>query len=238
MSNYFTTTWDFGTSTELDGVFIYNKAPSQPAGSFMERTRKLGTEEAVYSKLKPHPFLKHVKQGAGNHMIMKGAVKQIYTWTEEENITQKQLDQFWNYMRSNSVGINVSLVESNAVARRLVIEASFENDSNSWLSYPLPYVLDTTTSRMEVTQTGTDLICYVFSDNDPDSWTKEHCNIAPGETFKVNKEGNEYCYVIFGEDVHKGTQVLEALKPYRITSNSIRVTNKTGNSCKIFRVYK
>ena len=238
MSNFINCTWDFGTSTELDGVFIYNKAPNQPAGSFMERTRKLGVEEAVYSKLKPHPFLKHVKQGAGNHMIMKGAVKQTWTWDEDQDITQKELDQYWNFAKSISKGVNMQLVESDAAARRLVFSVSFENDSNQWMEYPFKYVLDSTTSRMEVTETGTDLICYVFSDNDPDGWTKEHCNIAPGEAFKINKVGNEYCYVIFGEDVHKGTQILEALKPYRITSNSIRVTNKTGNSCKIFRVYK
>lgn len=238
MSNDFNTTWNFGPSKDVDGVFIYNKAANQPVGSYMERTRKLTFEEAVYTNLKPHPFLKHVKQGAGNHMIMKGAVNIIYTWTEDENITQKQLDQFWNYVKSKATGVTVGLVESDAAARRFVFSASFENDSNSWLSYPLPYVLDATTSRMEVTEEGTNLICYVFSDNDHEGWTKEHCNIAPGETFNLNKEGNQYCYVIFGEDVHKGSQVLEALKPYRLTSDNIIITNKTENSCKIFRAYK
>lgn len=228
---------EFSTSKEYDGVFIFNSA-SLSSGAYMQRTRKLGLDEAVYSKLKEHKTARNVKEGAANHMIMKGAVKQIYTWEDSENITQDDLTTFWNLAKSKSIGINMQLVESDAVARRLVISASFENTSNSWLDYPLPYVLDCSTSRMEITSDDTDLICYVFSNNDPELWTKQHCNIANGETLTITKEGDDYCYVIFGEQVTKGSQTLEALKPYRLTSNSISVTNNSGNSCKVFRVYK
>ena len=179
-----------------------------------------------------------VKQGAGNHMFMKGAMKHTWAWTESENITQAHLDQFWNYVQSHGEGVSLSLVESDAAARRFVFTASFENNSNNWAAYPLPYVLDVTTSRMEVTEEGTDIICYVFADNDLNNWTKEHCNIAPNETFEISKGGTEYCYVVFGEEVNKDSTTLEAFKPYRITSDSITVTNNTSNSCKIFRIYK
>ena len=236
--SYFTTTFQFDSATELDNALIYSKAASQPVGSYMERVRKLTLEEAVYSKLKDHPTLSHVKQNAGNHMIMSGSIKQIYTWDASEGITQSELDQFWSLLSSKAYGVTVTLVESSATNRRFEFTASFENDSSFWVDYPLPYVLDATTSRMEVTEAGTDLVCCVFPDNDPDSWAKEHCNIADGESFTLNKEGDDYCYVIFGEAVTKGSDTLQALKPYRLTSSSISVTNNSGNSCKVFRVYK
>lgn len=231
-------TYSFTEPKEYDGVLVFTTAPNQEAGRFLERKEKLTNWEAVYSDLNNHPTFKNIKEGACNHMIMKGSVKQVYTWKEEEDINEKDLYNFWNLAKGNSAGINMELVESDAEARRMVISASFENTSNEWMDYPLPYVLDCSGSRMEVLEDGTDIICYVFRENDPKNWTKQHCNISDGETFTVTKEGTQYCYVVFGEPVISNGNTLEALKPYRLTSGDIEVTNTSGNSCKIFRVYK
>ena len=231
-------TYTFNEFKEYDGVLVFTAAPNQQAGQFMERKEKLKDWEAVYSGLKNHPNFKNIKQGANNHMIMKGAVSIIYTWEKDETINEKDLINFWNLAKANSTGTNFQLIESDAEARRMIINVSFENESNSWMPYPLPYVLDCSGSRMEILEDSTDVLCYVFKENDPDNWTKQHCNIANGETFTIKKEGNEHCYVIFGEAVTSKGKILEALKPYRLTSGDIEVTNNSGNSCKIFRVYK
>jgi len=230
--------YTFNEMKEYDNVLLFCAASNQEAGRFMERTEKLENWEAVYTDLGNHSNLRNVKEGAGNHMITKGAIKIIYTWKEDENITQEDLNNFWNLAEENAFGVNIELIESSAENRRMIFNASFENSSNTWVGYPLPYVLDCSSVRQEILEDGTDIFCYVFKENDQENWTKQHCNIASGETFTIPKEGNEYCYVVFGEAVESNGKTLEALKPYRLTNESIEVTNNSNNSCKIFRTYK
>lgn len=230
--------YTFNEMKEYDNVLLFCAASNQEVGRFMERTKKLENWEAVYTDLENHSNLRNVKEGAGNHMITKGAIKIIYTWKEDEDITQEDLDNFWNLAEANAFGVNIELIESSAENRRMVFNASFENNSNTWVGYPLPYVLDCSSVRQEILEDGTDIFCYVFKENDQDNWTRQHCNIASGETFTITKEGNEYCYVVFGEAVETNGKTLEALKPYRLTNENIEVTNNSNNSCKIFRIYK
>lgn len=230
--------YTFNEIKEYDNVLLFCAASNQEVGRFMERTKKLENWEAVYTDLENHSNLRNVKEGAGNHMITKGAIKIIYTWKEDEDITQEDLDNFWNLAEANAFGVNIELIESSAENRRMVFNASFENNSNTWVGYPLPYVLDCSSVRKEILEDGTDIFCYVFKENDQDNWTRQHCNIASGETFTITKEGNEYCYVVFGEAVETNGKTLEALKPYRLTNENIEVTNNSNNSCKIFRIYK
>jgi len=230
--------YTFNETKEYDNVLLFCAASNQEAGLFMERTEKLEHWEAVYTDLENHSNLRNVKEGAGNHMITKGVIKIIYTWRENEDITQEDLNNFWDLAEANAFGVNIELIESSAENRRMVFNASFENNSNTWVGYPLPYVLDCSGVRQEILEDGTDIFCYVFKENDQENWTKQHCNIASGETFTITKEGNEYCYVVFGEAVEANGNTLEALKPYLLTSESIEVTNNSNNSCKIFRTYK
>jgi hypothetical protein len=230
--------YTFNETKEYDNVLLFCAASNQEAGLFMERTKKFENWEAVYTDLENHSNLRNVKEGAGNHMITKGAIKIIYTWKEDEDITQEDLDNFWNLAKENAFGVNIELIESNAENRQMIFNASFENNSNAWVGYPLPYTLDCSGVRQEILEDGTDIFCYVFKENDQENWTKQHCNIASGETFTITKEGNEYCYVVFGEAVETNAKTLEALKPYRLTNESIEVTNNSNNSCKIFRTYK
>jgi c-di-GMP-binding flagellar brake protein YcgR len=51
MSVIYDSDMGFSTSKEYDGVIIFNSA-SPSSGAYMQRTRKLGLDEAVYSKLK------------------------------------------------------------------------------------------------------------------------------------------------------------------------------------------
>jgi len=230
--------YTFNEMKEYDNVLLFCAASNQEAGRFMERTKKFENWEAVYSNLEDHPTLQNVKEGAGNHMITKGSISLKYTWQEDENITQEDLNNFWDLVQENAFGINLELIESSSENRRMTINASFENNSNIWMNYPFPYVLDCSGSRQEILKDGTDIFCYVFKENDPKNWTRQHCNIASGETFTITKEGNEYCYIIFGEIVETNNKTLEALKPYRLTNESIEVTNTSNNSCKIFRIHK
>ena len=233
-----TFSYTFNETKEYDNVLLFCAASNQEAGLFMERTEKLENWQAVYTDLEDHSNLRNVKEGAGNHMITKGAIKIIYTWKEDEDITQEDLNNFWNLVEENAFGVNVELVKSSAEDRQMIFNASFENNSNTWVGYPLPYTLDCSGVRQEILEDGTDIFCYVFKENDQENWTRQHCNIASGETFTIAKEGNEYCYVVFGEAVEANGKTLEALKPYRLTNESIEVTNNSNNSCKIFRTYK
>ena len=103
---------------------------------------------------------------------------------------------------------------------------------DSFRELPAKYAPLSDKSKMMFSE-GSDLICFLRIDSEPETWTVEYRDITDKAT--INKQGG-LCYVIFSTAVSIGGKLLVPAKAYKVTSDTLDVT--VSENTKVVRMYR
>jgi len=234
--NTYTSSEETGRKT-YDGKLNFTPFANQSVGVVAGRNERFAEGHDIYDDLSSHPTIPYVKEAAGAHIITSGKIEMTWGWDERDAITQQNLDDFWSLISSSCDASGFELVRSSAEEQVFIVSATFPTGVDQWSEFPLQWTLDTPKVTQRVTQDGTDIVCMIMTDG-REGWTRQVIDLQPDETMEIDRQGDDTCFVVFGKRVMAGDKKLMALKPYKISSDSITVTNQQPVAVRVVRVYK
>lgn len=187
-----------------------------------------GQEELAHNggEIVRHPTIDGLIRGGENHILTAGSI--TCYWQLSNDVTDDHYENWKAYMEGYVPDIEISRNENNKI--KMFWECQYGQDT--FRELPLKWVLPADWAAMELSK-GSDLLCIIRADDDPQSWSIDYRDITGEQT--IEKEGGE-CFVIFSQRVSRGDRTLQRGNPYRLTSQSIQV-NATQDT-KVIRIYR
>lgn len=181
-----------------------------------------------------------ILQQLGNIVHISGSTKQDYTW-DDGDYTEEQIDEAISLFKSEANNPNLSTpvpftLTKDFANNKLTLElknaetrvyTDWSNGHQRKWKFNLPY------TRLEIMDDNMSYLCYNVTSDNPNAWSYNENNIAPGETLTIAKRGKKYNIVLFSLDAiqvqdDKTEKTLTAWNSYNIDSNEIVVKN-TGS---------
>lgn len=215
----------FNQSVNIDNKIMVTPAFNIQEGQYMSRTSML---EIAHNRgnVIHHPTISGLIRSAQTHLMTKGSIRIIHKL--HPDVTPEELQNIITYYEA--VLPNV-IVKHEPKFNSLHIFYRTSYTQESFIGIPPQYSPLADESKMTFSE-GSNLICFLRIDDDPDAWTVEYRDIT--STATINKQGS-LCYVIFSTDVTVGDKTLIAAKPYKMTSDSLDVT--VSENTKVVRLY-
>lgn len=226
----------FSTPSNVGNQLVATAAVDIPQDSFFRREDKEGIKNLAHNhgQIVLHPEYPFMHRGTNSLILTRGTGRLIYKWTENDDLTTQQVDQFRAYLASvfpSSEGHSIVMdIPNKTITVSVVAAGDLEEFSNVRPHWGL------NCSFAEISfDEGADLLCVLRTSEDKDSWETLYRDGQKNSEVTVRRVGEE-CYVIFGRPVIKDGTSLQAFKPYKLTSDEITVT--CPEFTKIIRVHK
>lgn len=232
-----TVSTDLGFSNHglYDDRIQVSVAIDQPDGRHMTRTAISDIVHNDGSEV-PHPTIAGLIKSGENHLLVKGACTIEYEL--HSSVTAQHRANYEAWVASNDEGVRDttgSTVTYDSANNKYDIAYTVEFSTTDWRQLPGLYGPKADTSKLAMSGASSTLLCFTRMDGEPDEWTVQYRDIGTGVTASLAKAGT-HCYMIFSEDVTKGSQTLDAFVAYKITSSSIDIT--ATNNTKVVRLYR
>ena len=164
----------------------------------------------------PHPTNPLMVKNGGNHIVTRGCVKTVYTWTEEDNLDVDHLRNYAHYVDSvfpEEENIKEFDLSSNGYFKLLW---AVENGEVSEFT-PLRPQYRLRADFVGYLTEGSSALCVLRTDPNADEWFTTYRDVQPGDTVTLEPVGTK-TYVMFGSSlVQKEGQTLQLHKPYKVT---------------------
>lgn len=215
----------FNEGQNIEDKILVTPAFNIQEGGYMSKTSML---DIAHNKgnIIYHPTISGLIKSGQAHLMTKGRIRIIHKLNSD--VTPEQIQNIITYYEG--VLPNV-IVKHEPKSNSIHIFYHVSYTQESFINIPPQYSPIADESKMLFSE-GSNLICFLRIDDDPDAWTVEYRDIT--STATINKQGS-LCYVIFSTDVTVGNKTLIAAKPYKMTSDSLDVT--VSENTKVVRLY-
>ena len=216
----------FDSSENTDNTLLVTAAFNIQEGGYMSRDSVLeighNGGEVVY-----HPTLSGLIRSGENHLMTKGRIRIIYDL--DDSVTPEQIENYITYITADQPNAR-AIHEPVSNSINVFYDISYTQDS--FRELPAKYAPLSDKSKMMFSE-GSDLICFLRIDDEPEAWTVEYRDIT--DTATINKQGG-LCYVIFSTAVSIGGKLLVPAKAYKVTSDTLDVT--VSENTKVVKMYR
>jgi len=175
-----------------------------------------------------------------SYVLLNGTIKIEFNISEEDNITNADIDFFKDSMKLETTYTD-TIIETSPTQ----ISATYKelHKSNGWNILPLAYEIKCNKSSVNFLEDNTELFCLV----NLDMWETRTISIKANEEITLNKpeivqEQGATCYLFVAETskITSG-EVVKDLPKYgtiKVKSNIIRIKNTSNKPMKAIVVYK
>jgi len=216
----------FSSNENTDDKLLVSAAFNIHEGGYMSRDDVLeighNNGEIVY-----HPTISGLIRSGENHLLTKGRIRIVYDL--HDSVTEEQIQNYITYAIANQP--NVRAIHE-PVSNSIHVFYNISYTQDTFRELPAKYAPLADTSKFMVSE-GSDLICFLRIDGEPEAWTVEYRDITDNAT--INKQGG-LCYVIFSTAVSVNGNLLVPAKAYKITSDTLDVT--VSENTKVVRMYR
>lgn len=182
-----------------------------------------------------HPTLSSVMKNTTGHVFLNGSFKFEWEWPEGD-VTEQEIDDYIDLI-ANLPFASVYAAEKVANKVRITMtNANFEIPD--WSGQPMPWHPKAPVVKLTATSDESEFVCVTRLNGTYTNYTFEQRTIEPGETLALTRPDCDTCYFMFSDHVVKGAQVLMSKKLYKVTSESLEITNNQSNRIRILRYYK
>lgn len=182
-----------------------------------------------------HPTLSNVIKNTNGHVFLNGSFTFEWEWPEGD-VTEQEIDAYLDLVSSLPAStLFTSEKDTNKVTMTLA-DANFEIPD--WIGQPMPWHPKAPVAKLTATSDESEFVCVSRLNNTFNTYTFEQRTIEPGETLALTRPDCDTCYFMFSNHVLKGSQVLLSKKLYKVTSQSLEITNNQPNRIRILRYYK
>jgi len=216
----------FGDNENTDNTLLVSAAFNIHEGGYMSRDSVLeighNNGDVVY-----HPTISGLIRSGENHLLTKGRIRIVYDL--HDSVTEEQIQNYITYAIANQP--NVRAIHE-PVSNSIHVFYNISYTQDTFRELPAKYGPLSDTSKMMLSE-GSDLLCFLRIDGEPEAWTVEYRDITDKAT--INKQGG-LCYVIFSTAVSVGGKLLVPAKAYKVTSDTLDVT--VSENTKVVRMYR
>ena len=226
---------NFTNSGAYDDRIQVAAAVDQPSGRHMTRTAISDIVHNDGSEVS-HPTIAGLIKSGENHLLVKGACTIEYDL--HSSVTAQHRANYEAWVASNDEGMADtvgSTVTYDSTNNKYDITYTVEFGAADWRQLPGLYSPKSDSAKIATAGASSTLLCFTRIDGEPNEWTIQYRDVGAGVTSSLAKAGT-HCYMIFSEDVTKGSQTLDAFVAYKITSSSIDIT--ATNNTKVVRLYR
>ena len=197
-------------------------------------------EMAHFDKIVYHPNNNKLYERTNSYVLLNGTIKIEFNISEEDNITNADIDFFKDSMKLETTYTD-TIIETSPTQ----ISATYKelHKSNGWNILPLAYEIKCNKSSVNFLEDNTELFCLV----NLDMWETRTISIKANEEIILNKpeivqEQGATCYLFVAETskITSG-EVVKDLPKYgtiKVKSNIIRIKNTSNKPMKAIVVYK
>jgi hypothetical protein len=182
-----------------------------------------------------HPILSNVMKNTNGHVFLNGSFKFEWEWPEGD-VTEQEIDDYRDLI-ANLPFASVYVVEK-ATNKVIITMANANFEIPDWSGHPMPWHPKAPFVKLTATSDESEFVCVSRLNGTFDTYTFEQRTIEPGETLTLTRPDCDTCYFMFSGHVLKDTQVLLSKKLYKVTSESLEITNNQSDRIRILRYYK
>lgn len=206
-----------------------------------ELSRTIFNEQPNFEKIQYHPDNSKLAKRVNNYIVLKGTIKNTWTFDEEDQIT------------SDDIAFALDIVKSDPEHSEAVITTTDNTISftyketypqTTWVGKPFPYELACNQSKLEFLEDSV-FVCFMFDEND---WQQKVISLAPkideylpDQLTVATKQGSK-CYLFFSEHCKinaGGEEILVYQNELKeLNSETVTIQNNSNNHCKVVMVYR
>ena len=216
--------------------FAYNAyAPENNiTGAKLQRTTK---EARPHHEIKiVHPDTDKICVNGMNYFLIKGKIKVIWEWTDEDKITENDVKVFKSY-HENLPCSPMFDVSYDMEEKRCVIIVEYAPHITDWSEMHFIYDIDSHYASIEFLSDDVELLCMIRKNN-VSEWQIEQRDLLPNEEVTVTKSGTD-CYIVNTNDVLiNDTTEYQRIQGVMLTSDTAKYKNTSTSPQKIIKYYK
>lgn len=238
MSTVFTARFKFVDQLDenLQLSFAYHDFDPQYniTGAKLERLTK---DSRVHAELKEfHPDSNKICINGMSYFLIKGKIRAKWKWTDEDNITENDIDVFKTYHENLPVTPMFD-INSDFDNKEFTIDIDYAPHITDWSEMHCIYDIDSNYAGIEFLSDDVELLCMVRKNSVTD-WQIEQRDLLPDEETTVTKSGTD-CYIVSTNDVLiNDTTEYKRIQGLMLNSDQAVYKNISTSPQKIIKYYK
>jgi hypothetical protein len=185
-----------------------------------------------------HPTLPKVIKNTSGHIYINGTFKVEFKWAAGE-VTEQDMDDYIDLLSQYNVPIGFFDVTKDVANNTLVVSMTDPAPSiPEWSDYLVPWLPSAPKATLTNTSNDSEFLCIARLNNTFSDYTFSQRTIESGSTLSVDRPTCSVCYIIFTKDVSVNGKTLAKNKAYKLTSESLQVTNAGSNRALVLRYYR
>lgn len=223
-----------------DDELLVSHFPSLNNGKFMGRDSLENVHHAGGSP-QLHPSIPNVMRNYLGHVHIKGTFQYVCEWPDG-GITEDDIDQYIALIGSYNLPAGQWDVIKTGDVNKFIINFSAPIEPITEWSLNVAGGVEWFPAAPKMTQYHTsdesEILCVTRLGDMFSRYAYDRRTIEPSEQYTIDRPTCEKCFVIFTEDVSSGTKQLTSKKAYKLTSDSLTITNTSDKRVMIMRYYR
>ena len=224
--------FEFWNCDTLDNEMQFSFTNATKNGDFISRTQLIESPDPKFHQ--QHETNPKIFKNSMAHVLCSGSFCITQEWTDEDNITTSDLDQFETLIKSQ---VNCEVVKD-LTNKKIIVNYNYDGTNESWSEPSFNYLLNVGKAEIKITQDNSDIACVVRVDKNDASWKVRQKDISANATVAIDKPDCELCYTVFTKEVYIGDNKFDKWTTKKQTTSSVNVSNKNAVPVKILQYYK
>jgi len=184
-----------------------------------------------------HPTLSNVIKNTNGHVFFKGAYQFEWEWNPGE-VTEEEMDSYIAEVLPAIINPSVSFTKDVENNKLIMSMTSADMQVSGWAGQLVQWHPKAPKALIRSMSDDCQFVCVTRLNDTYNDYTFDQTTIEPGHTLEISRPDSSVCYVMFSDHVTKDTTTLLSKKMYKMTSQTLSVTNNTQERVRVLRYYK
>ena len=185
-----------------------------------------------------HPTLPVAIKNTSGHIYLAGTFTVTFEWPAGE-VTEQDMDSYIELLAGYNIPPGVFDVTKDVSNNAIIVSMTDPQPAIAdWSGYLTPWLPNAPKATLVSTSDASEFLCVTRANNTFSNYTFDQRTIESGDTLTVSRPESTLCFIIFTKDVSVGGKTLTKNKAYKLTSNSIEVTNISSDRALVLRYYR
>jgi hypothetical protein len=184
-----------------------------------------------------HPTLPNIIKNTNGHVFFKGSYQFEWEWNSGE-VTEVEMDSYIAEVSSAIVNPSVSFTKDVVNNKLIMNMTSADMQVTGWTGQLVQWHPKAPKALIRSLSDDCEFVCVTRLNNTYNEYTFDQTTIEPGQSLEIQRPDCTLCYVMFSDHVVKDTAVLLGKKMYKMSSQTLTVTNNQTERVRVLRYYR
>lgn len=184
-----------------------------------------------------HPTLPNIIKNTNGHVFFKGSYQFEWEWNPGE-VTEAEMDAYIAEVSPAIVNPSVSFTKDVVNNKLIMNMTSADMQVTRWTGQLAQWHPKAPKALIRSMSDDCEFVCVTRLNNRYNDYTFDQTTIEPGQSLEIQRPDCTLCYVMFSDHVVKDTAVLLGKKMYKMSSQTLSVTNNQTERVRVLRYYR